>query len=164
MADPLASPETSIQARELSAKLPPQHDPSPSPLDPPTVAPAAVKPAQSPHSKPCSLCHRPRDVLVRCQIDETKEWHFVCVGKCWQQVSGGQADGDNSHPLYRYGGMWKNKHEGVSAKIKGKAKKANKERCKETSGSHRNGGSRSEEEKKMKMDLGGVAVGDDGRE
>lgn len=25
-------------------------------------------------------------------------------------------DGDPDHPLYRYGGMWKNKHEAVSAK------------------------------------------------
>lgn len=35
-------------------------------------------------------------------------------------------DGDETHPLYRYGGMWKNKHEGVSAKIKGRAKVRNK--------------------------------------
>ena len=41
-------------------------------------------------------------------------------------MSGGMVDGDRHHPNYRYGGMWKNKHAGVSAKIKGKAKKAAK--------------------------------------
>jgi hypothetical protein len=30
-------------------------------------------------------------------------------------------------PNYRYGGMWKNKHAGASAKIKGKAKAVNRE-------------------------------------
>lgn len=35
-------------------------------------------------------------------------------------------DGDKEHPHYRYGGMWKNKHAYVSAKIKGKAKEDNK--------------------------------------
>lgn len=70
------------------------------------------------HRKPCTLCNSPRDVLVRCQIDETGKWHFVCPGKCWKQVSGGIVDGDKAeeHKWYRYGGMWKNKHEAVSAK------------------------------------------------
>lgn len=80
----------------------------------------------SPHSKPCTICHTPRDVLIRCQIDESKKWHFVCTGKCWKDVSGGKVDGDATHPEYRYGGMWKNKHEAVSAKIKGKAKDRNR--------------------------------------
>ncbi|KAJ8058802.1 hypothetical protein OCU04_011790 [Sclerotinia nivalis] len=79
----------------------------------------------SPYSKPCTICHIPRDVLIRCQIDQTKKWHFVCAGKCWKDVSGGKVDGDGKHPEYRYGGMWKNKHEAVSAKIKGKAKDRN---------------------------------------
>lgn len=104
----------------------------------------------SPHSKPCTLCGKRRDVLVRCQIDDTGKWHFLCVGKCWQQVSGGKIDGDEDHKMYRYGGglprltrtdrevftagkippdddtllarsgMWKNKHEAVSAKKKKK--------------------------------------------
>ena len=69
----------------------------------------------SQHSKPCDLCNAPKDVLVRCQIDETHQWRFVCPGKCWRLVSGGEVDGPDK-PFYRYGGMWKNKHEGVSAK------------------------------------------------
>jgi hypothetical protein len=70
------------------------------------------------HSKPCSLCATRRDVLIRCQIDESGKWHFVCTGKCWKGVSGGVVDGDGAeeHKFYRYGGMWKNKHEAVSAK------------------------------------------------
>ncbi|KAI9640378.1 hypothetical protein NHQ30_011123 [Ciborinia camelliae] len=84
--------------------------------------------AQSPHSKPCTICHTHRDVLIRCQVDETKKWHFVCTGKCWKDVSGGEVDGDGKHPDYRYGGMWKNKHEAVSAKIKGKAKDRNRKK------------------------------------
>ncbi|KAF2155234.1 hypothetical protein K461DRAFT_266533 [Myriangium duriaei CBS 260.36] len=70
----------------------------------------------SAHRKPCTLCHTPRDVLIRCQIDDTGTWHMVCPGKCWQDVSGGVDDGDAAHPNYRYGGAWKNKHAGVSAK------------------------------------------------
>lgn len=70
------------------------------------------------HSKPCTLCHTRRDVLVRCQIDESNKWHMVCPGTCWKKVSGGVMDGDGKpeHQFYRYGGMWKNKHEAVSAK------------------------------------------------
>lgn len=133
------------------------------------------KPKPSPESyrKPCSLCHKPRDVLVRCQIDESiaasiptaptkpdhstdastnasknknnendddddgkksneaedqstttaplkpNAWHFVCPGACWKRVSGGVIDGDLAagREGYRYGGMWKNKHAGVSAKV-----------------------------------------------
>jgi len=103
----------------------------------PSGPPAKEITPPNPHSKPCSLCNRPRDVLIRCQIDETKKWHFVCTGKCWQSVSGGSADGDQQHPLYRYGGMWKNKHDAVSAKIKGKAKEENKGRWNGTPGPHR---------------------------
>ena len=70
------------------------------------------------HRKPCDLCHKPQDVLVRCQTDESGKWHLVCPGKCWKQVSGGVVDGDKAeeHKYYRYGGMWKNKHDAVSAK------------------------------------------------
>jgi hypothetical protein len=46
-------------------------------------------------------------------------WHFVCPGSCWRRVSGGIIDGDlkEGREGYRYGGMWKNKHAGVSAKV-----------------------------------------------
>jgi hypothetical protein len=56
--------------------------------------------------KPCDLCKRDRDLLVRCQIDETEAWRMVC-GRCWREVSGGVVDGDAAHPHYRYGGLWK---------------------------------------------------------
>jgi hypothetical protein len=78
------------------------------------------------YSKPCTLCHTPKDVLIRCQIDETRKWHFVCTGRCWKEFSGGVVDGDGSNTWYRYGGMWKNRHIGVSAKIKGKSKMRNR--------------------------------------
>lgn len=68
------------------------------------------------YSKKCGLCHSPNDVLVRCQIDDTRRWQFVCTKQCWKRVSGGTTDGDSAHPFYKYGGMWKNKHEAVSAK------------------------------------------------
>ncbi|KAH9859767.1 hypothetical protein IAQ61_011548 [Plenodomus lingam] len=58
--------------------------------------------------KPCTLCHTPRPVLIRCQIDGTRTWHFVCPGKCWQSVSGGVEDAkgfEGQFPEYRYGGM-----------------------------------------------------------
>lgn len=114
------------------------------------------KPAEA-YRKNCTLCNKPRDVLVRCQIDEktvidpvapvsqsestsdsedqpnsdSKQptttpptlkpgaWHFVCPGSCWKRVSGGVIDGDlkEGREGYRYGGMWKNKHAGVSAKV-----------------------------------------------
>ena len=56
--------------------------------------------------KPCDLCKRDRDLLVRCQIDDTEKWFMVC-GRCWRDVSGGVVDGDAAHPHYRYGGLWK---------------------------------------------------------
>ena len=40
----------------------------------------------------------------------------MCTGKCWKQVSGGETDGTPDTPYYTYGGMWKNKVAGVSAK------------------------------------------------
>ena len=81
-------------------------DPQSNPL-PTKTRKRSVSP--STHRKPCSLCKRPKDVLVRCQIDESLQWKFVCPGKCWRSVSGGEIDGPD-HPFYRYGGMWKNKH------------------------------------------------------
>lgn len=76
------------------------------------------------HSKPCTLCHTPRDVLIRCQVDASGAWHLICPGACWRRVSGGVVDGDGApeHAHYRYGGMWKNKHEAVSAKRPKKAR------------------------------------------
>ena len=55
-------------------------------------------------------------------------WLFVCPGKCWRSVSGGAVDGDAEHKGYRYGGMWKNKHAGVSAKMPKKAKERQRQR------------------------------------
>jgi hypothetical protein len=43
-------------------------------------------------------------------------------------VSGAVVDGDGSNPWYRCGGMWKNKHEGASARIKGRARERNRGR------------------------------------
>uniref|UniRef100_A0A7S3XWB4 Uncharacterized protein n=1 Tax=Heterosigma akashiwo TaxID=2829 RepID=A0A7S3XWB4_HETAK len=56
--------------------------------------------------KPCELCEKPKDLLIRCTIDESGQWRMVC-GKCWNDVSGGVTDGDADHPHYRYGGLWK---------------------------------------------------------
>nr|POF04278.1 hypothetical protein CFP56_22033 [Quercus suber] len=86
----------------------------------------------SDHDKPCTLCSTPRPVLVRCQIDETGAWHFVCPGACWRKVSGGEEDArgfEREHPFYRYGGMWKNKHADgpTSAKKPKRVKKRQKE-------------------------------------
>lgn len=75
------------------------------------------------HRKACTLCEKRRDVLVRCQIDPSERWHFVCPGSCWKGVSGGVIDGTEQHSYYRYGGMWKNKHEAVSAKKPKRAKR-----------------------------------------
>lgn len=58
--------------------------------------------------KPCTKCAKSSDLLVRCQIDQGGTWHLVC-GKCWKEVSGGVVDGDEKHPHYRYGGLWKNR-------------------------------------------------------
>ncbi|KAL8695189.1 MAG: hypothetical protein Q9224_003436 [Gallowayella concinna] len=76
----------------------------------------------SAYRKSCDLCKKPRDVLIRCRIDDTLQWHFICTGQCWKEVSGGVVDGSEDRPHYVYGGMWKNKHAGVSAK---KPKKKN---------------------------------------
>jgi len=51
---------------------------------------------------------------------------LVCPGRCWRAVSGGVIDGDKSpeHKYYRYGGVWKNKHDAVSGKKPKNKKKA----------------------------------------
>jgi len=84
------------------------------------------------HRKPCSVCNTPRDVLIRCQIDASGTWHFVCTGACWTKVSGGVVDGDGAagHAHYKYGGMWKNKHEGASARMPRRVKEKQKVRGK----------------------------------
>ena len=58
--------------------------------------------------KQCTLCAKSVNLLIRCQHDRSGEWAMVC-GKCWNNVSGGVVDGDDSHPYYRYGGLWKNR-------------------------------------------------------
>lgn len=58
--------------------------------------------------KPCDMCSKKVDLLVRCQTDASQSWKMVC-GKCWRNVSGGVADGDQYHPHYKYGGLWKNR-------------------------------------------------------
>ncbi|KZM19457.1 uncharacterized protein EKO05_0003086 [Ascochyta rabiei] len=77
--------------------------------------------------KECTLCHTPRQILVRCQIDESGVWNFLCPGKCWTSVSGGVEDArgfEGRYPRYRYGGMWKDRHADgpVSAKKPGRVK------------------------------------------
>lgn len=101
--------------------------PSPSPAS--TIFPANQIQNQNPSppppgTKPCTLCHHPRNVLVRCQIDASHTWHFLCPGTCWKRASGGVIDGDggDGHEWYRYGGMWKNRVEMSSAKRKKGAK------------------------------------------
>lgn len=59
-------------------------------------------------SKPCDGCDKASDLLVRCQVDESKRWQMLC-GACWKRASGGVTDGDADHPHYRYGGLWKNR-------------------------------------------------------
>ena len=59
--------------------------------------------------KECTTCSMSSDFLIRCRIDETKSWHLIC-GKCWKKFSGGVPDGDAAHPMYQYGGLWKNLH------------------------------------------------------
>lgn len=58
--------------------------------------------------KTCDICQKSVDLLIRCRIDATREWKMVC-GKCWHGVSGGVVDGDDQHPYYQYGGLWKNR-------------------------------------------------------
>ncbi|KAH6647733.1 hypothetical protein BKA67DRAFT_578417 [Truncatella angustata] len=83
-------------------------------------------------TKPCTLCSTPRQVLVRCTIDESQKWHFVCPGACWKKVSGGVEDAkglEERFPYYRYGGMWKDRHADgpMSAKKPRKVKERQRE-------------------------------------
>lgn len=74
---------------------------------------SSLKSSVESHGKSCTICNTARHILVRCQIDESGKWHFVCPGKCWNSVSGGEIDAKScrdKHPYYRYGGMWKNRH------------------------------------------------------
>ena len=67
--------------------------------------------------KPCDLCSKEVDLLVRCTIDESKTYYMVC-GKCWPSVSGGVPDGDSSEfPHYQYGGLWKNRNANLKKRI-----------------------------------------------
>jgi hypothetical protein len=64
-------------------------------------------------TKLCTLCSTQRDILIRCQIDESQKWHFVCPGACWKSVSGGVEDAkgfEGKYPYYKYGGMVRSKH------------------------------------------------------
>ena len=65
--------------------------------------------------KPCTLCERSVDLLVRCQLDESKRWQMVC-GRCWNTdaVAGGVVDGSGANPHYHYGGLWKNLKKGAA--------------------------------------------------
>lgn len=58
--------------------------------------------------KQCTMCSKHMDLLIRCTYDESLEWKMVC-GKCWKSASGGVVDGDEYHPYYKYGGLWKNR-------------------------------------------------------
>mmetsp|Transcript_20093 Transcript_20093/g.32699 ORF Transcript_20093/g.32699 Transcript_20093/m.32699 type:complete len:203 (-) Transcript_20093:100-708(-) len=59
-------------------------------------------------TKKCDLCGKDVQLLIRCQIDQSRKWNLVC-GKCWKTVSGGIVDGDADHPYYKYGGLWKSR-------------------------------------------------------
>lgn len=57
--------------------------------------------------KSCGHCAKPEcELLVRCESKSWSGWKLVC-GKCWAAVSGGVPDGDDAHPDYRYGGLWR---------------------------------------------------------
>lgn len=58
--------------------------------------------------KQCTICNTSVNLLIRCTYDKSGQWGMVC-GKCWNDVSGGVVDGDDKHPYYRYGGLWKNR-------------------------------------------------------
>lgn len=66
--------------------------------------------------KPCDLCQREVDLLVRCTVDESKRYQMVC-GKCWPKVSGGVPDGLPEYPHYTYGGLWKNRNANLKKKV-----------------------------------------------
>ncbi|RMZ69839.1 hypothetical protein GMOD_00008763 [Pyrenophora seminiperda CCB06] len=89
-------------------------------------------------TKPCTLCSTQRSILIRCQIDSTQTWHFVCPGACWKSVSGGIEDArgmKDVYPHYRYGGMWKER--GVDGPVSAKKPRKVKERQREEVGLRR---------------------------
>jgi hypothetical protein len=59
--------------------------------------------------KPCDVCSKPVNLLVRCTTDASRQQYQMVCGKCWKDVSGGVVDGDAAHPHYNYGGLWKNR-------------------------------------------------------
>ena len=62
--------------------------------------------------KPCDLCKKNVNLLIRCNITPKLKWKMIC-GKCWNlpSVANGVVDGDkNTNPYYKYGGLWKNLH------------------------------------------------------
>eukprot|EP00798_Chlamydomonas_sp_ICE-L_P025093 gene25093-10733_t len=67
--------------------------------------------------KQCDGCNKKVNLLIRCTVDARQQWKMMC-GKCWRDVSGGVADGDVSHPHYRYGGLWKNRNAGEEISTK----------------------------------------------
>ena len=74
--------------------------------------------------KPCDLCGKRVDLLIRCTVDETQQFKMVC-GKCWPSVSGGVPDGvSQTHPHYRYGGLWKNRNADLKKKVGNGKKKS----------------------------------------
>mmetsp|Transcript_3531 Transcript_3531/g.8424 ORF Transcript_3531/g.8424 Transcript_3531/m.8424 type:complete len:230 (+) Transcript_3531:467-1156(+) len=67
--------------------------------------------------KACDLCGKRVDLLIRCTVDETQQFKMVC-GKCWPSVSGGVPDGvSQTHPHYRYGGLWKNRNADLKKRV-----------------------------------------------
>merc|ERR1719461_490149 len=63
--------------------------------------------------KPCDMCKKPVNILIRCTCDASQQWRML-YGRCWKEASGGVPDGDADHPHYRYGGLWKNRAAAVS--------------------------------------------------
>lgn len=63
--------------------------------------------------KPCDVCLKRVNVLIRCTCDASQRWRMLC-GRCWKEASGGVPDGNADHPHYRYGGLWKNRAADVS--------------------------------------------------
>jgi len=63
--------------------------------------------------KPCDICSKRVNVLIRCTCDASQKWKMLC-GRCWKEASGGVPDGNADRPHYRYGGLWKNRAADVS--------------------------------------------------
>ena len=58
--------------------------------------------------KPCDLCKKNVNLLIRCNITPKLKWKMIC-GKCWNlpSVANGVVDGDkNTNPYYKYGGLF----------------------------------------------------------